>query len=206
MRRDAENTAEKVLEIATKLFAEKGYDGVSTKEICREAGANVAAIHYHFESKENLYLEVIQRFGGASFEAAIRTLQPVKTIEEFQTRLTIYLSEVLETISRQPDLATTIARDSQLHLELMNTIFRKTFGRAEEAMLRFIESAKQAKLLSDDLSTQTCVLAIQSNIHLLISSHRSLNLRHGFELSNPEHREKWVEKTVHLYVNGVRAR
>jgi AcrR family transcriptional regulator len=206
VRRDAENTVEKVVDVATRLFAEKGYDGVSTKEICREAGVNVAAIHYHFESKENLYLAVMERFGGAAFDAAIRTLQPVKTIEEFRTRLTIHLSEVLETIARQPELARTIARDSQIHVELMHTMMQKTFGRAEEAMIRFIDSAREANVLNPDLSTKVCVMAIQSNLYLVISGHQGLKLKHGFDLGDPVHRQSWVEKTVELYLNGVRAR
>jgi TetR/AcrR family transcriptional regulator, regulator of cefoperazone and chloramphenicol sensitivity len=53
-----EKTRERLLEAATQVFAEAGYKGASTREICRLAGANAAAIHYHFGDKAALYREV----------------------------------------------------------------------------------------------------------------------------------------------------
>jgi AcrR family transcriptional regulator len=51
----AAGTRERLLEIACELFAEKGYASASISEITRLAGANKAAVNYHFGSKEKLY-------------------------------------------------------------------------------------------------------------------------------------------------------
>ena len=53
-------TKEKILKVSAKLFAEKGFYGTSIRDIAKQAKVNVAAINYHFGSKKNLYLEVIQ--------------------------------------------------------------------------------------------------------------------------------------------------
>ena len=53
--RQSGETREKILEAACRLFAEKGYRGATVAAICRAAGANIAAVNYHFGSKENLY-------------------------------------------------------------------------------------------------------------------------------------------------------
>ncbi|HNR33151.1 MAG TPA: CerR family C-terminal domain-containing protein [Candidatus Hydrogenedentes bacterium] len=59
-RRRGETTKEKVLEEACKVFAEKGYRDATHAEICRRAGANVAAVNYYFGSKESLYRAVFE--------------------------------------------------------------------------------------------------------------------------------------------------
>lgn len=42
---------------AGQLFAQQGYDGVSTRMITEQAGLKLSSIHYHFGTKENLYIE-----------------------------------------------------------------------------------------------------------------------------------------------------
>ena len=48
-------TRERLLEVATQQFAKFGFNGVSTADICELANANVAAITYHFKTKDLLY-------------------------------------------------------------------------------------------------------------------------------------------------------
>ena len=53
-------TKERLLNVAEALFAQKGYDAVSIREITTVAHCNLAAVNYHFSSKQNLYLEVFR--------------------------------------------------------------------------------------------------------------------------------------------------
>jgi AcrR family transcriptional regulator len=46
---------------AAAVFAESGYRAATVRDICQRAGANVAAINYHFGGKEQLYLEVLRQ-------------------------------------------------------------------------------------------------------------------------------------------------
>jgi AcrR family transcriptional regulator len=54
-------TYQKIIESAEEIFAVKGYDGASIREITASAGVNLAAIHYHFGSKEKLLQVVLNR-------------------------------------------------------------------------------------------------------------------------------------------------
>lgn len=56
----ADGTRTKLLTAAVAVFAEKGYDGATTREICSRAGVNVALVNYHFGDKLELYREVIR--------------------------------------------------------------------------------------------------------------------------------------------------
>ena len=56
-------TREKLLETALAVFAEKGSDGGSMREIARRAGVNVATTYHHFGSKRELFLAVFRELG-----------------------------------------------------------------------------------------------------------------------------------------------
>jgi AcrR family transcriptional regulator len=53
------STRERLIEAAGCLFAEKGFEGATIRHICEAAGANVAAVNYHFRDKDGLYAEVV---------------------------------------------------------------------------------------------------------------------------------------------------
>lgn len=56
----ADNAKERLLGVAEKLFAEKGYDGVSVREITNCAECNLASVNYYFGNKKNLYIDVFR--------------------------------------------------------------------------------------------------------------------------------------------------
>jgi AcrR family transcriptional regulator len=60
MAQDFIGTKQALLEAAGELFSESGLDGASIRSIAEKVGANIAAINYHFGSKENLYTEVLR--------------------------------------------------------------------------------------------------------------------------------------------------
>ncbi|MBL9175473.1 MAG: CerR family C-terminal domain-containing protein [Verrucomicrobiales bacterium] len=52
-------TRRALLDAAAAEFAGRGFHGATVRDICRQAGANVAAVNYHFGDKESLYSEVL---------------------------------------------------------------------------------------------------------------------------------------------------
>jgi AcrR family transcriptional regulator len=59
-RRSPDLTRDKLIEAAGHVFAERGYRAATIREICRRAGANVAAVNYTFGDKMGLYTEVLR--------------------------------------------------------------------------------------------------------------------------------------------------
>ncbi len=55
------DTKSRILDAAEKLFAEEGFDGASLRAITSAAGVNLAAVNYHFSSKESLLEAVFAR-------------------------------------------------------------------------------------------------------------------------------------------------
>ena len=64
-RRDSEDTKERLLDAAERLFAERGFEGASLRAVTQAAGTSVSAANYHFGSKEALLGRTLLRRGRA---------------------------------------------------------------------------------------------------------------------------------------------
>jgi AcrR family transcriptional regulator len=62
-------TRDQLLEAAIRVFSEKSFRDATVAEICELAGANIAAVNYHFGDKETLYVEAWRVAFQRSIEA-----------------------------------------------------------------------------------------------------------------------------------------
>jgi AcrR family transcriptional regulator len=84
---EVSGTRERILAAAERLFAERGIAGVSLRTIVTEVGANAAAIHYHFGSKEALIEAVFARRATQIAEARLRWLEAARHGPDRRRRL-----------------------------------------------------------------------------------------------------------------------
>ncbi|TXK81020.1 TetR/AcrR family transcriptional regulator [Paenibacillus sp. N3.4] len=92
----------RILLAARKLFAKYGYDATSVRQICEEAGANVALVSYYFGGKESVFHAIFEHFFPthriAEFLVVEDPIQGIKTI----------IQEVILIRSADPELITLI--------------------------------------------------------------------------------------------------
>jgi AcrR family transcriptional regulator len=113
------DTKARVLDVAEELFAEQGLDRVSIRDITHRAGVNLAAINYHFGSKEDLITAVFER-RVVPVNAA--RLEALRLLERAAGKRTPKLEDILEAFIRP-------ALQSSLQPSRGGTAFTKLFGR-----------------------------------------------------------------------------
>ncbi len=93
---------EKIKEAARKLFTQKGYSAVKTRDIAAEAGINLALLNYYFRSKEKLFeiimFENLERFAKG---IAIIMGDEQKTIDE---KIEVIVNYYIDMLTQNPDL------------------------------------------------------------------------------------------------------
>jgi len=76
------STKERILRAAESLFARRGFDGASLRELTSAAGVNLAAVNYHFGSKEKLVEQIFSRRLDALNNSRLEALALVAGREE----------------------------------------------------------------------------------------------------------------------------
>jgi TetR/AcrR family transcriptional regulator len=197
------DTPERLIDAATRLFAAKGFDGVSVKELAEEAGANVSLVSYHFGGKEGLYRTCLERFGEQRLAAARRILEAPATMEELRVRLRLFVDEVWRCHIEQPELTRIIHRECELDLPLAQDIFKRTFLKVLETQIAFFSAAQKRGLLRKELDARKItVLFFGSMMHTSQKMRMSEQLL-GESILQPEYRKDMVEHLLTAFLEGT---
>jgi AcrR family transcriptional regulator len=86
----SDDTASRLLNAAGPIFAEKGFQGSTVREICAAAGVNLASVNYYFRDKERLYIETVKRAARLRAEQAPMPEWPENTPTAIKLRSFIY--------------------------------------------------------------------------------------------------------------------
>jgi len=107
----------RLVEAAEKLFAEKGFEAVSVRDITKEAGANVAAVNYHFGSRDGLVIAVISRYiMPVNQERLVRLEQAERNGCEVREIIAAFVKPIVEQVGKSE-------LSEKLYCQLLGRIF-----------------------------------------------------------------------------------
>ena len=96
-------TRERLLEAALPIFAAHGFDGATTREIAKRAGVALAALPYHFETKDALWRAAVDRIFALLHDAVAVRLDALAGLEP-RERLRHALRDFLAFAAAHPEL------------------------------------------------------------------------------------------------------
>ena len=143
-------TRQRILDTAEELFAEKGIVATSLRVLTKAAAVNLAAVHYHFGSKEALLDAVLERRAQAANLERLASLDRLEardegaspSVEQILSAFVVPGVRSLEALTdRRGLLARLRARVEAQPPEVVEALFRKHFG---VVCARFLEALQQA--------------------------------------------------------------
>ena len=195
-------TRGRLIDSATRLFAERGFAKVTVREICKAARANVAAVNYHFGGKTGLYQEIVQ--------SAIRTMhgttQEIQKAGEGQSpeeQLRIFVRVFLTRVVQ--------ARDGWIHRFMAHELNDPT--PALDMVIKQVIKPRMAYLgcviaslldcRANDPRVEHCVMSVQAQCLVLLNDKIASRFQ-PFQMT-PKRLEQVADHIATFSLAGIRA-
>jgi AcrR family transcriptional regulator len=197
-----EETKSRLLAAAKKLFARSGLHGVAVSEIAAEADVSAAMINHHFGGKEGLYRACIEGFGTTRLRALDPLLVAPATATEFEVRLEMLVSQMLELHLEDPDAVAILLRDANA-AELWGPDVERMIYEFTIKLASFFAMAQQRGVLRADVDplTPAGVIYLSLSGLLQVDAHRSRVT--GISVRDPRERREIVKRLVDVVLRGV---
>jgi len=151
-------THQRILDAATRVFAQAGVSGATTKEIARVARVNEVTLFRYFKNKNELLRQVVLQncqhygyvFAEASFETQADLRRTVQTFVEIYARMLLANEDFIRTffgeLNRQP--------------KLCRSLFVESVKPARQKFLDYLQGAQKSRLIRQDLDITTTADAL----------------------------------------------
>lgn len=205
MKRQRQDTKERLLRAATEVFAENGFENTTVREICRRASANVASVNYHFGDKRRLYAaifdQVFEALQGHRAPRLPRSMPP-------EQRLQAYLRSFLDELLNCAENPTTTAHLGAMYLmeiarptEVLDHLVRDYIAEDSRELQDIVEHLLGPA--ADPLTVANCAASVAGQV-LHYQHARPLTTRLHPELPQPEERiDELVAHILEFSLGGM---
>lgn len=147
-----------ILDAAIRLFSEHGFDGVSMRGVAMEAGVSKSNIYHHFESKEALYLAIMQA-SAQSLSEMVETLAEGKG--DFEQRLRKFAKAHLAHLFDNAMTARLVLREIfSAESKWKRILAEQLVGGIFERLISIFENGQKAGLLRKGVDPGLCATLI----------------------------------------------
>ena len=161
------DTREQLLKTAARLFAEKGFEAVSTRELAREADVNMAMIAYYFGSKEGLFKAIIE-------ERFPKTVSQLRAIQKRDGNAWDKMSAVIDLYVDK------LVGDGSFHKVVMRELSLEQRPEHRELILSgieqnwkviktYIEEGQESGLFKSDIDIELTIASVFGTMFQLIN-------------------------------------
>jgi AcrR family transcriptional regulator len=135
-----EETKQRIIQGAAQVFAQRGYEGATTRTIAQAAGVNEVTLFRHFGNKKNIFMAVIERFSALpSLRSALAEQLTGNYYEDLITLGNHFLARMLEhrksilmslcTAERLPEIRDIVAQPPTQQQQMFSVYLRQQIER-----------------------------------------------------------------------------
>jgi AcrR family transcriptional regulator len=183
-----------ILQIAIRLFAEKGYHETKTKDIALACEITEPVIYKHFGSKEELFLEVIDSIAGETFQEL-----RFDNFTDTEQVITSFVKNKVENVEVNFALFKRLLTEILENEKIRNYYFNKYLPRLAYPIIGYLENLKIQGHIDKDLSSKVISLSL-AGILIMVSMAKYLEGKSAFsELTSQD----LAGQMLHIYLHGL---
>lgn len=186
----------KLIDVATRLFAERGLHGVSIRELSQEAGVSISMISYHFGGKEGLYSAVLQeQFDCFKEIEGIRRdcSEPLHMVEA-------YIRWTIQRHRNNSFLLRFYASELTNPTPYFATIVAPAIGTVIQILMATIDEGIGRRQFRDDIRPANAVLALAGMVNYFFLSTLATE---GLISHSPEQDEELIQQYISIFTKGI---
>ena len=190
------NCRDDLIAAAIPLFAAKGFNGVSVREVAAAAGANLSMISYYFGSKEGLYAAVLtEQFKILGKIGEIKQMK-IDTLQKFE----LYVRATVSRYRKNPYLLRFYTSELTNPTPCFETIVKPAIKGVVQTLLDTFSEGLSHERFREGLDPADTVLALAGmiNFYFLLEPATAELIDHA-----PERDEKLIRHIMDIFTRGV---
>ncbi|MEZ0344466.1 MAG: TetR/AcrR family transcriptional regulator [Caldimicrobium sp.] len=190
-----EDTRERILEAALKLFSEKGYLGATTKEIAMASGISEVTLFRHFQTKENLFISVLEHY---SFLPKLKELSKDLLVMPLEETLKTLAKAFLQTLKSRRDLIRIMLAELPRYPEIVKESYQKTIEKIIQEISQYFEKLQRERKIKSSISSN---LLARAFLGLFFSYFHAEEIK-GLNFKN-QSEEEIIDNYVKIFLYGI---
>ena len=186
----------RLLTSGASLMAEKGFEGVSVREVCADAGTTINMVHHYFGSKQGLLDAIVDQFSTGVFAMPMRLLdKEPRSQEEFLSIIELMFETTLDAYIEHRSVMLVVVRE-QASPEALPVFI--------EALATFLDRAKEQGFVRGQVDTEMVAGFVLDRILNQVWFAPWIKTTYGTEaVSDAEYKQQWCRSNLDILLNGI---
>ncbi|MBC7416885.1 MAG: TetR/AcrR family transcriptional regulator [Pedobacter sp.] len=182
-----------ILTAAEKLFCSGGYEGTSTRQIAKEAGANMAMINYYFGSKEGVFMDIMtDRI--ASFATQLKSIssENISAMDKLNRVIESLTDRILSNIPfhKMMNRELSLSQRPEMYIRIKDSL-RLNMQIIEEILVKGMENGDFNRV-----DVRMVIATIMGTITNVVTSPAKMLASSSFDIDNPKDKKIIRERLV----------
>ncbi len=201
------NARQKILSVATDLFAEKGLKGTTTRDIAKASGLNLSLISYYFGGKEGLYRTIIYEHAVSvkeNLENIVHTYsQKELTSEVFVQEIRSIIRNFVEMRLRSESIAKIFMSERNQKMPHCREVFEGIMAPTAGKLSALVKEGQKKGIIKNSFPPEVFLMVMIESIfaYFTVSECQLSVWQNGYQM--PQDKDKLIDFLTELFTKGI---